>query len=75
MNCNELRQAEADSARRAELLTFQAEEIAASNLKPGEDEELRHERDRLANAETLATLSQPVAGPAGGGRGRSPFDL
>ena len=53
---NELRLAEADSARRAELLTFQAEEIAASNLKPGEDEELRHERDRLANAETLATL-------------------
>ena len=59
---HDLRQDEADAARRAELLTFQVEEIAASNLKPGEDEELRHERDRLANAETLASLtSQSLA--------------
>lgn len=59
---HDLRQEEADSSARAELLTFQAEEIAASNLKAGEDEELRHERDRLANAETLATLcSQSLA--------------
>ena len=59
---HELRQAEVDSTRRAELLAFQADEIAASNLKEGEDEELRHERDRLANAETLANLcSQSLA--------------
>ena len=54
---HELQENEADAARRAELLAFQAEEIAASNLKPGEEDELRHERDRLANAETLASLS------------------
>jgi DNA repair protein RecN (Recombination protein N) len=41
-----------------EMLTFQAEEIEAARLKPGEDEELKLERDRLANAEKLATLAQ-----------------
>lgn len=55
---SELRQAQADAERRTEMLTFQAEEIEAARLKPGEDEELRKERDRLANAESLATLAQ-----------------
>ena len=55
---NELRAAQNDSARRVEMLTFQAEEIESARLKPGEDEELRLERDRLANAETLATSAQ-----------------
>ena len=54
----ELRQAEEDMARRADLLTFQAQEIEAAQLKPGEEEELRHERDRLANAENLASLTR-----------------
>lgn len=54
----DLRAAQADSARRLEMFTFQAEEIEAARLKPGEDEELRHERDRLANAEMLATNAQ-----------------
>lgn len=52
---NGLRQAEKDAARRAELLAFQAEEIEAAALTPGEEEELKEERTRLANAETLAT--------------------
>jgi DNA repair protein RecN (Recombination protein N) len=69
---HELRQTEADSARRAELLTFQAEEIAASSLKPGEDEELRHERDRLANAETLATLCSQSLALLEDGEGEAP---
>jgi len=55
---NELRAAQADSARRIEILSFQAEEIESARLKPGEDEELRLERDRLANAELLATNAQ-----------------
>jgi DNA repair protein RecN (Recombination protein N) len=54
----ELRQAQADSDRRVEILSFQAEEIEAAKLKPGEDEELRKERDRLANAESLAQYAQ-----------------
>ena len=55
---NELRKAQADSERRVEMLTYQAEEIESARLKPGEDEELRKERDRLANAESLAQNAQ-----------------
>lgn len=55
---DDLRKAQADAARRKEMLTFQAEEIEAAHLKAGEDEELKQERDRLANAEHLATLAQ-----------------
>ncbi len=59
---NELRAAQADSDRRLEMLTFQAEEIDSASLKPGEDEALRQERDRLANAETLAANAQEALG-------------
>ena len=55
---NEIRQAQADADRRVEMLTFQAEEIEAAKLKHGEDEELKKERDRLANAESLAQYAQ-----------------
>ena len=55
---NELRAVQADSARRIEMLSYQAEEIETAKLKPGEDEELRLERDRLANSEQLATNAQ-----------------
>src|SRR3990170_1278906 len=55
---NEFRKAQADADRRVEMLTYQAEEIEAAKLKPGEDEELRKERDRLANAESLARNAQ-----------------
>ncbi len=54
----ELRQAQADAERRVEFLTYQAEEIEAAQLKPGEDTELKQERDRLANAESLAEYAQ-----------------
>jgi DNA repair protein RecN (Recombination protein N) len=54
----ELRKAQADADRRVEMLTYQADEIEAAKLKPGEDEELRQERDRLANAESLAQNAQ-----------------
>ncbi len=54
----ELRKAQADADRKIDMLTYQAEEIEAVRLKPGEDEELRHERDRLANAESLAQNAQ-----------------
>ncbi|MGA7192999.1 MAG: DNA repair protein RecN [Anaerolineales bacterium] len=55
---NEIRQAQADADRRVEMLTFQAEEIESAKLKNGEDEELKKERDRLANAESLAQYAQ-----------------
>jgi DNA repair protein RecN (Recombination protein N) len=55
---NDIKQAQADADRRVEMLTFQAEEIEAAQLKPGEDEDLKKERDRLANAESLAQYAQ-----------------
>lgn len=42
---------------RADFLRFQLGEIDAANLEPGEDERLRIETARLANAETLARES------------------
>ncbi len=53
-----LRQTEQDAERRTDLLSYQLEEIDSAHLKPGEDIELRQERDRLANAENLAIYAQ-----------------
>lgn len=44
-------------ARRVDLLRFQVDEISAANLRIGEDDELRAERDRLANASTLQAVA------------------
>lgn len=54
----ELRELEQESARRIELMTFQAQEIEAAQLKTSEDEELEQERSRLANAESLSASAQ-----------------
>lgn len=53
-----LQQNERDAARRVDMLTFQIQEIDAAKLSPGDEEELRQERTRLANAESLAKHSQ-----------------
>lgn len=53
-----LRESERDAARRIDLLEYQAREIESANLKPDEEEPLRQELTRLANAENLAELSQ-----------------
>jgi DNA repair protein RecN (Recombination protein N) len=53
-----LRQTEADAARRIDMLNYQIKEIQAAHLTPGEEEELRTERNRLSNAEGLASLTQ-----------------
>lgn len=55
---SELRQAESEAARRIDMLNFQITEIDSSRLKPDEEEGLREERNRLANAEGLASLAQ-----------------
>ena len=52
-----LRSDEGELARRADLLRFQADEIAAANLRPDEDERLEAERTVAANAERLQTLA------------------
>ncbi len=53
-----LRQTELDAERRTDLLAYQLQEIEAASLRPGEEVELRQERERLANAENLASLAQ-----------------
>ncbi len=53
-----LRQTEQDAERRTDLLSYQLQEIESANLKPGEETDLKLERDRLSNAENLASLAQ-----------------
>jgi DNA repair protein RecN (Recombination protein N) len=48
---------ERELARRADLLTYQIQEIASANLRVGEEKELNEERTRLANAEHLMELA------------------
>lgn len=55
---HDLRSAQADADRRIDMLTFQTDEIEKAKLIPGEDEELKLERDRLANAEQLSSNAQ-----------------
>ncbi|MFQ5615285.1 MAG: DNA repair protein RecN, partial [Anaerolineales bacterium] len=53
-----LRETERDAAHRADLLNYQINEIETANLKSGGEEELKQERTRLANAESLANQAQ-----------------
>lgn len=54
----QLRQTEQDAERRTDLLSYQMQEIDSAHLTTGEEMGLRQERDRLANAENLASLAQ-----------------
>jgi DNA repair protein RecN (Recombination protein N) len=54
---NSLLQDQQRLARRIDQLAFQVEEIEAADLRPGEEEELNIERNRLANAEQLSQLA------------------
>ncbi|HRA20532.1 MAG: DNA repair protein RecN [Anaerolineae bacterium] len=73
---------EASLKRRAELLSYAVEEIAAAGLRPEEDAELLTERVRQANGARLAQLTlQAIAALRGGlgeeleGAERSGLDL
>ncbi len=54
---DELYRQEQDATRRSEFLRYQINEIEAANLNPNEEEDLVDERNRLANAEQLAMLT------------------
>ncbi|MCS7011632.1 MAG: DNA repair protein RecN [Anaerolineales bacterium] len=69
---NTLRSAQRDADRRLDMLTFQVEEIEAARLKLGEDVTLRQERDRLANAEALASLAEQAIAALDEGTPESP---
>ena len=53
-----LRQAESESARQIDVLNYQINEIESARLEAGEEENLVSERNRLANAENLASSTQ-----------------
>lgn len=55
---NALHQDEREANRMVDLLTFQAQEIETARLQPDEEQNLRQERDRLANAESLSASVQ-----------------
>jgi DNA repair protein RecN (Recombination protein N) len=60
---DEIRRLEAmarEADQRRELLAYQIDEIQSAQLVPGEEEELREHRNRLANSEKLAELSQEI---------------
>ena len=58
------RAAERDRAQREDLLRFQVSELDAARLRPGEEEALRAERQRLQHAERFASGLAEVAAPA-----------
>lgn len=53
-----LRTLEQDAARRMDMLTYQIQEIDAAQLQTDEESNLRQDRTRLANAESLAKHAQ-----------------
>lgn len=53
-----LRLAESEAARQLDILNYQINEIEAANLGIGEDQLHKAERNRLANAEALASAAQ-----------------
>jgi len=54
----ELHRAERDAARQTDMLNYQIQEIEAAHLHENEEEALRDERNRLANAAELTALTQ-----------------
>lgn len=70
-----LRELEQESARRYDILQYQISEIESAHLKVGEEEELLAERNRLANAENLATLIQQAIFTLDEGNPESPSIL
>jgi DNA repair protein RecN (Recombination protein N) len=56
----ELQRDERELARRADLLSFQVEEIEKAGVQPNEDEELANERSRLVNSERLSALCDSI---------------
>ncbi len=54
----ELRKAEGEAARQIGILNYQINEIETAHLREDEEDDLRAERTRLANAEGIASVAQ-----------------
>jgi DNA repair protein RecN (Recombination protein N) len=61
--------------RERDILQFQVQEIEAARLQPGEEEELRQERERLAHAQALREACQAAYHALYGAEGRSATDM
>jgi len=71
-----LREAQADAARRLDLLQYQVEEISRAELRPDEEDDLLAEKRVLGNAERLAALAIGASDLLNGGEdGRGALDL
>jgi DNA repair protein RecN (Recombination protein N) len=57
---DQLRAAERDATRQIDILKYQINEIEAAQLHAGEEEDLRTERSRLANAEGLRHCPEAI---------------
>ncbi len=68
----ELRKAETDAARHIDVLTYQINEIETARLQDGEEEDLRAERTRLANAEGISSTVQEAVQLLDEGSAESP---
>jgi DNA repair protein RecN (Recombination protein N) len=54
----DLQKSESEAVRKIDMLDYQINEIQAARLSPGEEEILVAEHTRLANAETLVSITQ-----------------
>jgi DNA repair protein RecN (Recombination protein N) len=71
-----LREAQADAARRLDMLQYQVEEISKAELSPDEEDALLAEKRVLGNAERLAALAVGASDLLNGGdEGRGALDL
>ncbi len=66
---------EEEKARRFDMLRFQINEIRAAKLKPGEDEALIEERERLCNMENIIQGAGTAYAALYGGENGTAFDL
>ncbi len=65
-----LEEERAQRAERADALRFRLQEIAGARLRPGEEEELRQERQRLQNAARLLEAAERLHALLYGAEGR-----
>ena len=70
----ELSRDEREVARERDLLHYQLQEIEAAALRPGEEEELKEERQRLAHAQALQEAAQSAYHSLYAAEGYSAFD-
>ena len=72
---SDLQMAEREAARRSDMLSYQINEIESVRLVPGEEEDLRTERTRLANTEAIASLVQAALLDLDEGTSESPSSM